>query len=1540
MKITLFSNLDTSLGQDLNPRFQLPKLGLFSRPGLTKMSQVPTPGITLDRVIKVVKVVKQLRDNGDTEETNPELAKMVQFLKYCSKNQQQFKNQSVPSSQNGSLPLPNTINTQPHFGTAPIASTAPSQMVPEINQLNNINQNGNGEKLKDNQLAVLRQQIIAYRALSNNAPLTPQLRKLLYLSSMSDEEKKKFDPSYNKSDSVGFEVVKSFSKDLEKPKESSRLHSILYPEQILLKKQKDPALAGRLQRLLVPSITPSGLDLKSMVSENEKRKLYLFEARKLALERQLESDLKDEDRLKKLVEIKSLNLLEKQKKLRNDIINGLKQNVHISNSSERASLRRAKKQSLREAREIEKLERQQRAENERLKKQKHADQLAAIVNHGRDLVLYQRSQSQRMSKLGKAVQQFHAHIEREEQKRQERISRERLQALRADDEEAYLKLIDQSKETRITHLLQQTNQYLNSLTLAVKLQQESVADQSSSSNMATEKPLWAQTNVEMVDPDDDDKLDYYSISHKIQESVTVQPKMLIGGTLKDYQLRGLEWMVSLYNNRLNGILADEMGLGKTIQTISLVTYLIETKKQPGPFLIIVPLSTITNWVQEFEKWAPEIVVICHKGNPTQRKEMINHIKRGAFNVVLTTYDYIIRDRLILSKAKWVHMIIDEGHRMKNASSKLAITLTQHYSTRYRLILTGTPLQNNLPELWALLNFILPHIFNSAKGFDEWFNAPFAGTNGQDRVDLNEEEQLLIIRRLHKVLRPFLLRRLKKDVESDLPDKVEHIIRCKMSALQSRLYNQMRKFGTLFHDVDGINEAAMANGGNDPITGKPLNKKPFKGVNGLNNTIMQLRKICNHPFVYEEVENAINPLRTNNPLLYRAAGKFELLDRILPKLLDTGHKILIFFQMTQVMTIMEDFLSWRGIKSLRLDGSTADETRRMHMNSFNASSEVKVFLLSTRAGGQGLNLQTADTVIIFDSDWNPHQDLQAQDRAHRIGQKNEVKILRLITRKSIEETILQRAQFKLDIDGKVIQAGKFDNKSTSEEREAFLRSLLRGDDDDDDVAGANNLEEGELREDDDDWSDENLNMILARSAEEMVIFENMDKERTKTDLLELKNIGLSGPSLKTRLMIDNDLPSYYLKDYNPEEIRQKRIEAELVDKSRRHNVVYYDDGLTEEQWLEALEDDNVDMNEIIKKKRERRERKRLRQLERQNQEEQVEDSEKTPFTPQSSKKRGRPKKQSGSLIRKTTSRNSLRDDDLSSVSNDDLDDYDEYNNRDSGNFNEAPNSRKKARVVGAFDDDAGSVTVPGTPNTPTHINSASGGINPSVLSSSIKNSSSKPRKKLVNLGRTIDPLSTQERVEMVDLMKKAYELVLNDIIEEEGYSRQKCELFLDLPNKKDYPDYYIVIKRPISMRMIKKRVKASVTYNPPTAASLQSTNPNSLVHYSYSSLEEFHEDWVLMFNNARLYNEEGSMVYEDAVELQVLIEEKLTQMTGRDFKRWKGDEDATNGNEMPEEWVSAAHAINTALTARGIKIDAENEPLDVMGNGLGSSTNRG
>ena len=481
------------------------------------------------------------------------------------------------------------------------------------------------------------------------------------------------------------------------------------------------------------------------------------------------------------------------------------------------------------------------------------------------------------------------------------------------------------------------------------------------------------------------------------------------------------------------------------------------------------------------------------------------------------------------------MIIDEGHRMKNHHCKLTQILNTYYTATNRLLLTGTPLQNKLPELWALLNFLLPSIFKACNTFEQWFNAPFAITG--EKVELNEEETILIIRRLHKVLRPFLLRRLKKDVESQLPDKVEYIIKCEMSGLQRRLYNQMQEKGTMSTDKTAVN----VKGGHKQLL----------------NTIMQLRKLCNHPFMFQHIEEAYAkhvgfPTDVvTGPDVYRASGKFELLDRILPKLKESGHRVLMFCQMTQCMTIIEDYFNFKGYKFLRLDGMTKSDDRANMLKDFNSKdSDYFIFLLSTRAGGLGLNLQTADTVIIFDSDWNPHQDLQAQDRAHRIGQKNEVRVLRLMTVNSVEERILAAARYKLNMDEKVIQAGMFNNRSTGSERRQLLQSILRADDQ-------------EEEEEDEAPDDEVVNQMIARSEDEFEKFQQMDIQRRREEA------GL-GSERKPRLIEENELPAFLLEDDDDELMDEEPAkEIELGRGNRARKETNYDDQLSEREWLKAI-----------------------------------------------------------------------------------------------------------------------------------------------------------------------------------------------------------------------------------------------------------------------------------------------------------------------------------------------------------------------------------
>ncbi|KAL0091218.1 SNF2 family N-terminal domain-containing protein [Phycomyces blakesleeanus] len=1184
-----------------------------------------------------------------------------------------------------------------------------------------------------NQLAALKYQILAYKHISKNIPLPPTLQQAVLSPSSLDltkdlglqrpqETSSQQSPAAVQSPALSAtpKPVPTESPPVKKP----QYNAYASPYNLLKKPISSYTHASRQQRLLIPSITPVGIDTQALMEEREEgvkkrvtyqmslleEKLGPVETRIAALTEEIKSADSNRPKLKALIELKTLRLMQKQRKLREEMTSGMARSTILAVSSDRIAYRRMKKVSLRDARMTEKIERQQRIDREQREKQKHMDYLQTICDHGRDMVGMHKAWQARQSKLGRAVVQFHQHIEKEEQKKAERITKERIRALKNDDEEAYMKLIDEAKDTRLTQLLKQTGTFLSSLTKAVVDQQ----NDSISKHGFEQEPIKDEGA-----PDPDAKVDYFQVTHRVKEEVS-QPSMLVGGTLKEYQVKGLQWMVSLYNNHLNGILADEMGLGKTIQTISLITYLIERKKQNGPFLIIVPLSTLTNWHLEFDKWAPSVSKIVYKGMPLVRRNLQMDIRRGDFQVLLTTFEYIIKDRPALSKVKWLHMIVDEGHRMKNTNSKLTLTLRQYYHTRYRLILTGTPLQNNLPELWALLNFILPKIFKSVKSFEEWFNTPFSTQGVQDKIDLNEEEQLLIIKRLHKVLRPFLLRRLKKDVESELPDKVEHVIKCKFSALQAKLYSQMKKNGTMYK----------------------ASREGKTGIKGLSNTLMQLRKICNHPFVFEEIENTINPIRQSNELLYRTSGKFELLDRMLPKLRQTGHRVLIFFQMTRIMSIMEDFMNLRGFPYLRLDGSTKSDDRSQLLQLFNApDSPYFIFLLSTRAGGLGLNLQTADTVVIFDSDWNPHQDLQAQDRAHRIGQTKEVRIFRLICANSIEENILARANYKLDIDGKVIQAGKFDNRSTDEDREAFLRSLLED----------KNDEDPEL-EADEEMDDEELNEMLKRSDQELVIFKRIDAERARAEMDLYRRMGGRGKKPE-RLIQDDELPDIYNQE---EDLVHENING-LLEYGRGQRVkesIRYDDGLTEEQWVEALEDENVDMNDLL-----------------------VQGEKRHPDGPG----------QIGFVeeIGETSSRRGRR---------------------------------KLAAQIARFEEMDGMPKKRGRPKK----------WEPEVDN---------------------NPLPPPIRQQMTEIFDRCYKAVEQATEEDEHSYRQRCSLFMDLVSKRDYPLYYTMIKSPIAMKMIKKRIHSPY----------------------YKTIAQFRADFHLMFDNARTFNEEGSVVYQDADEMQVRLE---------------------------------------------------------------------
>ncbi|SCU91552.1 LAME_0E12948g1_1 [Lachancea meyersii CBS 8951] len=471
--------------------------------------------------------------------------------------------------------------------------------------------------------------------------------------------------------------------------------------------------------------------------------------------------------------------------------------------------------------------------------------------------------------------------------------------------------------------------------------------------------------------------------------LTESPSYIKSGVLRDYQIQGVNWLLSLYEKKLSGILADEMGLGKTLQTIAFLGYLRYVKGIDGPTIIIVPKSTVNNWQREFSKWTPEVETVVLSGNKEERHDILNTVVLEAkFDILITSYEMVIKEKAALKKLMWQFLVVDEAHRIKNEQSTLS-QIIRLFRSRGRLLITGTPLQNNLHELWALLNFLLPDIFGDSDVFDQWF----------EQND-SEEDQDVVVQQLHTVLSPFLLRRLKSEVETSLLPKIETNLYVGMTKMQVQWYKSL-----LEKDLDAVNGA--------------IGKR--EGSTRLLNIVMQLRKCCNHPYLFEGAEPG-PPYTTDEHLIFNA-GKMIVLDKLLRKKREAGSRVLIFSQMSRVLDILEDYCFFRDYDYCRIDGSTSHEERIEAIDQFNEPESSKfIFLLTTRAGGLGINLVTADTVVLYDSDWNPQADLQAMDRAHRIGQKKQVHVYRFVTENAIEEKVIERAAQKLRLDQLVIQQG--------------------------------------------------------------------------------------------------------------------------------------------------------------------------------------------------------------------------------------------------------------------------------------------------------------------------------------------------------------------------------------------------------------------------------------------------------------------------------------------------------------------------------------
>eukprot|EP01130_Rhizamoeba_saxonica_P013576 TRINITY_DN5809_c1_g1_i1.p1 TRINITY_DN5809_c1_g1~~TRINITY_DN5809_c1_g1_i1.p1 ORF type:complete len:1529 (-),score=423.68 TRINITY_DN5809_c1_g1_i1:329-4915(-) len=531
-------------------------------------------------------------------------------------------------------------------------------------------------------------------------------------------------------------------------------------------------------------------------------------------------------------------------------------------------------------------------------------------------------------------------------------------------------------------------------------------------------------------------------------------------TLRDYQESGFRWLVFSWLANRNTILADEMGLGKTIQTIAMLHYLNSVQNIRGPFLVVVPMSCLSQWKREIEMWTQLNVVVYH-GDQESRSMIVDtefhystdkKLERSRniykFNVLVTTYELALRDASILKKPYWKYMVVDEAHRLKNPQSKLYLALSE-YEFDSCLFLTGTPIQNDLQELYTLLSFLEPNNFGSYEEFDKKYG------------NLETKEQVL---ELQEYLRPYMLRRMKQDVALSIPPKEETLITVELTNTQKQYYRA----------VMDKNRDFLCAGMSEKSKGPSLR-----------NVLMEQRKICNHPFLIKNCREQLTDELSEDEaedMLVKCCAKTVLLDKLLKRLRKEGHKVLIFSQMVRLLDILAEFMEVRDYPYERLDGRIGRIERQEGIDRFNFDPNSFAFLLSTKAGGLGLNLTAADTVILYDSDWNPQNDIQAQARCHRIGQTREVKIYRLITDNSYEMKMFDVASKKLGLNRAILGSSIFaPTNQTIELEDEDVEKLLRH--------GAYDIYKENDNEKENRLMTEDIESILSRA--ETVVYDDKD-----------------------------------------------------------------------------------------------------------------------------------------------------------------------------------------------------------------------------------------------------------------------------------------------------------------------------------------------------------------------------------------------------------------------------------------------------------------
>ncbi|XP_055711038.1 chromodomain-helicase-DNA-binding protein 7 isoform X3 [Phlebotomus papatasi] len=648
-----------------------------------------------------------------------------------------------------------------------------------------------------------------------------------------------------------------------------------------------------------------------------------------------------------------------------------------------------------------------------------------------------------------------------------------------------------------------------------------------------------------------------------------------GNSLRPYQLEGLNWLKFSWYNSHNCILADEMGLGKTIQSLTFIHSVYDYGIR-GPFLVIAPLSTIPNWQREFEAWTDMNVIVYH-GSVTS-KQMIQeyefYYKNDSgkmnkdftkFNVLITTFEMIVTDYADLRVFNWRVCVIDEAHRLKNRNCKLLEGLRQ-LNLEHRVLLSGTPLQNNVSELFSLLNFLEPSQFASSDEFLKEF--------GSLKTEVEVEK-------LQALLKPMMLRRLKDDVEKSLAPKEETIVEVELTNIQKKYYR-----GILEQNFSFLTKGTTT-----------------ANIPNLMNTMMELRKCCIHPYLLNGAEDQIQyEYKTthgeDNEAYYKnliySSGKMVLIDKLLPKLKANGHRVLIFSQMVRCLDILEDYLMYRKYPFERIDGRIRGDLRQAAIDRFcKPDSDRFVFLLCTKAGGLGINLTAADTVIIYDSDWNPQNDLQAQARCHRIGQQKMVKIYRLLCRNTYEREMFDKASLKLGLDKAILQS-----MNTSQGKDSNNRQLSKKEIEDLLKKGAY----GAIMEEDaaDKFCEEDIDSILKRRTQVITM------EQEKGSTFSKASFAMSG----NRSDINIDDPDFWKKwakkaDIDPVQERDEKEDLVMTEPRRRTQIKRYGH---DESVMEMSEDSGTDTEEEgvgvglrSKRRRDKRAKDRARNLERGNEE---------------------------------------------------------------------------------------------------------------------------------------------------------------------------------------------------------------------------------------------------------------------------------------------------------------------------------------------------